>query len=48
MQRKARGAQRLRHISWIDDRASTAQRRDAPEVVQAGNPRSGMLAKMDL
>ncbi len=31
MQRKAYGAQRPRYIGWIGDRASTVQRRDAPE-----------------
>lgn len=31
MQRKAHGAQRPSHIGLIGDRASTVQRRDAPE-----------------
>lgn len=30
MQRKACGTERPRHINWIGERASTAQRRDAP------------------
>ena len=30
MQRKAHGAQQPRHIGWIGEVASTAQRSDAP------------------
>ncbi|GEM_PF-4882506 len=30
MQRKARGAQQPRHIWWIGENASTAQRSEAP------------------
>ena len=30
MQRKAQGAQQPRHIEWIGENASTAQRSDAP------------------